>query len=297
MNILITGGSGLIGKALCNKLKQENNLTVLTRHPQKAKARLGQGIQLIESLNELQDLNDFDAVINLAGEPIAEQRWSQTQKQQICQSRWQITQRLVDLIKASSQPPKVLISGSAIGIYGRQDAQPIDETFTDFHNEFSHQVCQQWEAIANQVNQITRVCTLRTGIVLSPHGGALKKMLPPFKMGLGGKMASGYQYMSWIHLEDMVAAIRWLLSQDNLQGPFNLTAPHPVTNREFTRHLASALHRPVLLPMPAAILRLIFGEMSEILIYGQHVLPSKLIESGFEFLFPELEPALQDLVS
>ncbi|MFO6425238.1 TIGR01777 family oxidoreductase [Motilimonas sp. KMU-193] len=296
MNILITGGSGLIGRALCNKLKQEHKLIVLTRHPQRAKARLGQDIQLVESLNQWQDLNQFDAVINLAGEPIADKRWSQAQKDRICQSRWQITQTLTDLIKASSEPPSVFISGSAIGIYGRQDAQPIDETFTDYHDEFSHQVCQRWEDIANQVKEITRVCTLRTGIVLSHEGGALKKMLPPFKMGLGGKMASGYQYMSWIHLDDMVAAIRWLLSQDNLHGPFNLTAPHPVTNREFTRYLAMALHRPVLFPMPETVLKVIFGEMSEILIYGQNVIPSKLRESGFEFHYSELEPALADIV-
>lgn len=297
MDILITGGSGLIGKALCNKLKQDHQLTVLTRQPQRAKARLGHNVRLVESLSQWQDLNDFDAVINLAGEPIADKRWSPSQKERICQSRWQITQTLVDLIKASSNPPKVLISGSAIGIYGRQDAQPIDETFTHFHHEFSHEVCEQWEAIANQASEQTRVCTLRTGIVLSHEGGALQKMLPPFKMGLGGKMASGYQYMSWIHIDDMVAAIRWLLSQDSLHGPFNLTSPHPVTNREFTRHLAMALRRPVLFPMPSVVLKLLFGEMSEILIYGQNVLPSKLLDSGFKFHYPELKHALPEITS
>ena len=296
MNILITGGTGLIGQALCKALLRQHQLTVVSRDIKRASAILDPEIRIIASLNVLTELNDIDAVINLAGEPIADKRWSHQQKDLICQSRWQTTQHLVKLFNASSNPPAVFISGSAIGIYGQQNAQPISEEFTQFHPEFSHTICEQWEAIANQVEAITRVCLLRTGIVLSREGGALKKMLPAFKFGAGGRLGTGKQYMSWIHIDDMISGIIWLLTHPNLSGAFNFTAPKAVTNKEFTRHLAHTLHRPIFFPMPAPVLKLLFGEMSTLLLTGQNIVPSRLTASGFEFRYTELPAALNALV-
>ncbi|MCE2593394.1 TIGR01777 family oxidoreductase [Motilimonas cestriensis] len=297
MNILITGGTGLIGQRLCKVLNSAHQLTVLSRSKHKAHSLLGSDITIIEDLASLTNLNQFDAVINLAGEPIAEKRWTEKQKHAICQSRWTITQQLVELFKASDHAPKTFISGSAIGIYGRQNAQPITEDFDQYNQEFSHTICQQWEDIANQAQPHTRVCNLRTGIVLSQQGGALKKMLPPFKMGVGGRIGSGQQFMSWIHIDDMVNGIIWLLEHDALSGAFNFTAPKPVTNKTFSLELAATLNRPAFCPVPATVLKVLLGEMSDLLLYGQNVLPEKLSQSGYQFKHPDIKEALQDLLS
>ncbi len=297
MNILITGATGLIGSALCKLLADKHTLIALTRSIRKAKTSLPNPINFIDDLEDI-NFDNLDAVINLAGEPIADKRWSAQQKQHIFQSRLSITEKIVSKINASDTPPKVLISGSAIGFYGRQASEKvIDESFSSTYPEFSHQLCKQWEELALQAQSPdVRVCLLRTGIVLSKQGGALDKMLPPFKLGLGGRMASGKQMMSWIHIDDMVNAIIFLLEDERAHGAFNLTAPKPVSNTNFTHLLAKTLNRPALFPMPEFVLKLLFGEMSDLLIYGQNVIPKKLEQQGFNFKFKTLDTALNEIL-
>ncbi|MAH55381.1 MAG: TIGR01777 family protein, partial [Aestuariibacter sp.] len=213
MHIFITGGTGLIGRHLIPALLRDasTKITVLTRDATKAKASLPGNVALVTSLDDTLDFDDVDAVINLAGEPIANKRWSETQKTRICESRWQITQQLTDKINKAKLPPATFISGSAIGFYGRQGNKLVTEAFTEVHHEFTHTVCEQWERIALQASQKTRVCLLRTGVVLSGDGGALSKMRLPFSLGFGGRIGDGNQYMSWIHINDMIAAILFLL--------------------------------------------------------------------------------------
>ncbi|MFN3709329.1 MAG: TIGR01777 family oxidoreductase [Alishewanella aestuarii] len=291
MRILITGGTGLIGTALVKQWQAQHQLTILSRT---ARTDTEQ-VRYRQQLSDI-DLNQIDAIVNLAGEPIADKRWSAAQKGRICDSRWQLTEQLVQALNSVSHPPKILISGSAIGFYGRQGEQEIDEDYQAFFPEFSHDICARWENLAMQASSPqTRVCLLRTGVVLAAKGGALKKMLPPFKLGLGGKIGSGEQYMSWIHLDDMVALIDFILHNDNLSGPVNAVAPKPVTNAVFSAELAKRLHRPALLPMPAPVLKLLFGEMSDILLYGQRVVPKRLLEAGFQFRYPQLSQALNAL--
>lgn len=294
MRIFITGGTGLIGRALIRHW-QQHDITVLTRSTHKARELFGDNINAVSALAEI-DINKFDAVVNLAGEPIAGKRWSTRQKQLLCDSRWQLTQALAEAIKQAVSPPAVFISGSAIGIYGAQQQQLISEDYSHFHDEFSHQLCQRWEALAFDAGAASRVCVLRTGLVLSQDGGALAKMLPPFKLGLGGKIGSGKQYMSWVHIQDYCRLVDFLLQHPTLQGSFNATAPNPVTNSEFSQTLAEVLQRPALLPMPALVLKLLLGEMSELLLSGQRVIPTNLVKAGFNFDYSTLKPALQDVL-
>ncbi|WP_339772984.1 TIGR01777 family oxidoreductase [uncultured Paraglaciecola sp.] len=295
MRILITGGTGLIGSNLIPKLKP-NDITVITRNVSQAELLLGHKVTLTSSLTDFENLDDFHVVINLAGEPIADKRWSPEQKERIEQSRWEMTEKLVSLIKASSRPPSLFISGSAIGYYGRQDDQIIDEEFNSPYDEFSHRLCDRWESLAKEAeSQHTRVCIVRTGIVITRRGGALMKMVPPFKFGLGGPMGTGRQYMSWIHLEDMIDGLIHLIEHTECRGVFNFTAPTPVTNAEFSQTLASVLHRPCFLPMPAFVLRLIMGDAADLLLHGQRVVPKRLQESGYQFHYPELAHALECL--
>lgn len=297
MHYLITGGTGLIGRAFIESLAESNSqITVLTRNKVNTKKILGNSINCIDDL-EIDDIESSDIILNLAGEPIADKRWSDTQKDNICQSRWNITQHLVELISQAKNPPSVFISGSAIGIYGRQNKQPINESFEDFHHEFTHHVCSEWENIAlSAATNKTRVAILRTGIVLAKKSGALGKMIPPFKLGLGGKIGDGEQMMSWIHLEDMVAAISHIEKNETLQGAINLTAPNPVNNYQFTHALASTLSRPCLLSTPPWLLKTLLGEMSDLLLFGQNVVPDKLTNSGFSFKYSKVEEALTNLI-
>ncbi|MBA6223622.1 TIGR01777 family protein [Colwellia sp. MB02u-18] len=295
MNILITGGSGLIGRALIQHLNAER-IIVLTRNPAKTANILPDNIEFISTLGDI-DFNELDVVINLAGEAIVDKRWSKAQKNTICQSRWKITQKLVEKIQAATNPPHSLISGSAIGFYGRQGALAIDESYQEIHDEFSHKVCQKWEAIAQTAaSDKTRVCIIRTGIVLAENGGALQKMLLPFKFGLGGPIASGEQFMSWIHIDDMVAVLLAAVYQTSLTGIINATAPMPVSNQEFSETLSAVLKRPCLFRVPAFVLRALMGESADLVLYGQNVLPSKLLNNNFKFQYPSLEVALKQLL-
>ncbi|MGR5065514.1 TIGR01777 family oxidoreductase [Photobacterium sp. DNB22_13_2] len=301
MKILVTGGTGFIGSALINALK-EHDVTVLSRNPAKASQNLGSRINAVASLDQFENLDGFDAVINLAGEPIINKRWSPQQKKKICHSRWSLTEQLVKKIQASSQPPHTFISGSAVGIYGDQQDTVIDESFAVSqhvnHDDFAHHVCQQWEDIANEANSAqTRVCLLRTGIVLGKHGGALVKMLPPYQLGLGGPIGHGSQYTPWIHLQDMVDAIVFLLHNTSATGAFNLTAPEPVTNKVFSQSLARALHRPHILFTPAFVLKIALGEASSLLLEGQRAVPKKLETLGFDFSYRDIDSALKDIIA
>ena len=295
MKILITGATGLIGRALIAQWQDQHQLHILSRNAAKARQILAIDASYYQSVDDI-DVNQLDAVVNLAGEPIADKRWTESQKQKICQSRWQLTEALAEKIQHCTTPPKVLINGSAIGFYGRQGSQVVTEEHSSFYPEFSHDICARWENLAQRAaSEHTRVCLLRTGIVLSSKGGALSKMLPLFKLGLGGPIGDGQHMMSWIHLDDMVRLIDFLLHRDDLSGPFNATAPRPVSNKQFSQLLAERFGKKAPLTVPAFMLRLAFGEMSDLLLFGQNVQPKRLLDSGFQFHYPQLKEALNAL--
>ncbi|HGL6358438.1 TPA: TIGR01777 family oxidoreductase [Citrobacter amalonaticus] len=296
MKILVTGGTGLIGGHLVPRLQElGHQVTVLTRHRDTAREKLNDRVTLWDTLEDKQNLDGFDAVINLAGEPIADKRWTTEQKDRLCQSRWRITQKLADLINASETPPSVLISGSATGYYGDLGEVVVTEEEPP-HNEFTHKLCARWEQIACEAqSDKTRVCLLRTGVVLAPKGGILGKMVPPFRLGLGGPIGNGRQYLAWIHIDDMVNAILWLLDND-LRGPFNMVSPYPVRNEQFAHALGHALQRPAILRVPATVIRLLMGESSVLVLGGQRALPKRLEAAGFPFRWYDLEEALADVV-
>ncbi|EPQ1144352.1 TIGR01777 family oxidoreductase [Citrobacter amalonaticus] len=296
MKILVTGGTGLIGGHLVPRLQElGHQVTVLTRHRDTAREKLNDRVTLWDTLGDKQNLDGFDAVINLAGEPIADKRWTTAQKDRLCQSRWRITQKLADLINASETPPSVLISGSATGYYGDLGEVVVTEEEPP-HNEFTHKLCARWEQIACEAqSDKTRVCLLRTGVVLAPKGGILGKMVPPFRLGLGGPIGNGRQYLAWIHIDDMVNAILWLLDND-LRGPFNMVSPYPVRNEQFAHALGHALQRPAILRVPATVIRLLMGESSVLVLGGQRALPKRLEAAGFPFRWYDLEEALSDVV-
>ncbi|MEQ1963551.1 TIGR01777 family oxidoreductase [Xenorhabdus khoisanae] len=297
MRILLTGGTGLIGHHLtCRLLSLTHSITILSRSPQKVYSLFSDRVECWTTLDDQNDLNDFDAVINLAGEPIVNKRWTPKQKIILCQSRWQLTERLSKLINASESPPSVFISGSAIGYYGNQGQSVVTENDPP-HDEFTHRLCERWEQLALQAkSEKTRVCLLRTGIVLAKKGGALQKMLPMFRLGLGGTIGNGKQYMPWIHIDDMVNGIYYLLVSPELSGPFNMTSPYPIHNEQFSAILAKVLHRPSLVRIPAFVLKAMMGEAAELVLGGQQAIPRNLEEAGFGFRYFRLEEALQDIL-
>lgn len=304
MKVFVTGATGLIGRYLINTLFEQDasvEFIGLTRDIPRAQSLINAPVLWVDEISP-ETMTGVDVVINLAGEPIADKGWTKIQKTKICESRWQITQSLVDTLAKLDPPPKTFISGSAIGIYGRQNEQALSESFTDFYPEFTHQVCAKWEEIAQQVNpqqvaQLPRVVLLRTGIVLEAKHGALAKMLLPFKLGVGGKIASGEQYMSWIHIQDMVNAILHIMTTPEIKGPVNMVAPKAVPNKIFSQSLAQTISRPCIFTTPAFVLKLMLGELSDLLAYGQNVVPEKLLANKFEFSYPELDSALNDLLN
>ena len=296
MNILITGATGFIGKTLCHTLLAQNHsLITLTRNPDKATHLLGDSILPIVHLDGLDRSQKIDAVINLAGEPIADKRWSKEQKKRIEQSRIDLTAELIAFLRNLQQPPEVLISGSAIGYYGDCGDRELSE-HSEAHDEFSHRLCAAWESQALRAKAYDiRVAIVRTGLVVGKNGGFLKKMLPSFKMGLGAQLGSGEQWMSWIHIEDYINIILFLLNNKTQNGIYNATAPQPVTNQVFSDTLASVLKRPRLLTVPAPVLKFLLGEMSHLLLTGQRVLPKRLQDQGFTFQYSELRRALEEV--
>ena len=295
MSYLITGGTGFVGKKLiANLVQNQQKIIVLTRSKNKAKKLFGSKVRAVENLAEISNSEKIDHIINLAGEPIADKRWNEKQKQILINSRIQNTQNIIDLISRLEQKPKTLINASAIGFYGSRGDEDLDENSCP-GKEFTADLCQKWEECANQASGFgVRVCLARFGIVLGQNGGALAKMLPAFKLGLGGKIGNGEQFMSWIDIDDLVAAINFLVANQNLNGVFNFTAPQPATNQEFATTLAKILNRPAFFNMPALVVKILFGKMGEaLLLNGQKVLPKRLLESGFKFGCKNLEVALE----
>jgi hypothetical protein len=290
MHVLITGGTGFIGQALGPRLRAAGHeLTVLTRqsHP-----RLPQGVA--RAVNRLEDVDpsSVEAVINLAGEPIGDGRWTEARRKLLLDSRVATTTRLVDWMRGAKRTPAALISGSAVGFYGEQGDRPVTED-TPPTPGFTHELCAAWENAAERASEFgVRVCRMRIGVVLDRDGGALANKLPAFRLGAGGRLGSGRHYFPWIHREDMAAICHWLLENPRATGAYNCSAPNPVTNAEFTRALAAALHRPALLPMPEAALRLLFGDMAELLLVSDRMIPRRLLDEGFDFRYPRLDAAL-----
>lgn len=292
---LITGGTGFIGGILCAEMRRRRyELTVLSRQPADRVRALCGEVEVINNLESLRSHPGYDVVVNLAGEGIADKRWTDERKQTLWSSRIDLTETLTEIIKSWVKAPEVMVSGSAVGFYGDQGDTLVTEN-TVPHDEFAHRLCKNWEHAAIKLQPLgVRVCLSRTGVVVGPGGGFLQRMVLPFKFGLGGRMGDGHQYMPWVHRDDVVAALIWMLETPNALGAYNLVSPNPTTNREFTRCLAKVLGRPAIFPAPAAILKIALGEMSRLLLTGQRAVPARLTESGFEFLYPEIEKALEN---
>jgi uncharacterized protein (TIGR01777 family) len=293
--ILVTGSSGLIGTALMPVLKASGaEVTCLVCGAASGGGRIGW-----DPARPLahESVSGFDAVIHLAGESIAS-RWTESKKEAIRDSRVLGTRHLAEALARAASPPRVFISASAIGFYGDRNDEILREDSASGRNGFLPEVCREWEAAAEpEANAGIRTAFLRTGIVLSAEGGALKQMLLPFRMGLGGRIGSGRQWMSWIGLHDQIGAIRHILVNESLRGPVNSVSPNPVTNAEFAKTLASVLSRPAIFPMPAFAARLAFGQMGdELLLASQRVEPAKLVASGYVFQKPDLRIALKDIL-
>ena len=295
MRITITGATGVIGSSLVAELTARGDeVTVLSRDPDRAQAALGVEAFAWDPLAEpapAAALSGRDAVVHLAGENVA-QRWSAASKRAIRDSRVVGTRHLLDGLREAHPRPGVLVSGSAVGYYGPHGDEPIDEEAPP-GPDFLAQVCVEWEREAEAATELgLRVTQMRTGVVLDAHGGALAKMLPPFRLGVGGPVAGGRQYMAWIHNEDVVGMVIAALDDERWSGPFNATAPEPVTNAAFSHALGHALHRPAVAPVPGLAIKLLYGEMAEIITTGARVLPAKPLVLGYEFRHPALDEAL-----
>jgi uncharacterized protein (TIGR01777 family) len=297
-SVTITGATGLIGVHLVAELKDAGwSVTVLTRDPKKARERLGEDVEahawdLLSEPAPAAALEGRDAVVNLAGEPV-DQRWSTAAKQAIRASRVDGTENLIAGLRATEQRPGVLVGASATGYYGPRGSEPLDEE-APAGSDFLAEACVAWERANEQASSLgMRVVVLRTGVVLDADGGALAKMLPPFRLGVGGPIAGGRQYLSWIHLADLLGIYRAALEDERWTGAANATAPTPVTNGDFSRALGRALHRPAVLPVPGLALRLLYGEMAEIITGGARVVPAKPLMLGFSYRHGELDEALR----
>ena len=296
-HILITGGTGFLGSALvAEQLEQGHQVSVLTRNQDAALRKLGPKVQTLSNLTQLPDSIYYDAVINLAGAPIFGSRWTNERKQLICDSRIALTESLLAYIAKLPVKPEVLISGSAIGIYGNQGDSLLTEQSKGVP-DFSQKLCVDWESAALEAEKLgVRVCLIRTGLVLDRDGGLLEKMLPAFRLGLGGQLGNGKQWMSWIHRSDWLGIVDTLLNNQNLRGEFNATAPQPVTNQEFSASLAKQLQKPMLLPLSASILRLLLGEMADLVLGSQRGIPERMLNAGYRFQFEKLPEALQKIL-
>lgn len=298
MKILITGGSGLIGRALCRRWHAAGHeLTVLSRTPERV-AALCSGAHGVAALSALEAAYVPDVVVNLAGAPIADARWSTARQRLLWDSRITATQELVRWMASRPALVPVLLSASAVGWYGDAGEQMVDEHSSQCGDDFGARLCAAWEQAAQQALQGgSRVVLVRIAPVLAAQGGMLARLLLPFRLGLGGRLGHGQQWMPWIHLDDLLALFDHLLAQPDNQGIFNACAPELVRNAEFSRQLASTLHRPALLPAPAWLLRILLGEMSVLLLGGQRAMPVRTLATGFVFRFGGLQQALRNLLS
>lgn len=305
MKVAITGATGLVGSRLVEKLKAENHqILVLTRNADKAKKAFPNSafptVEIVQynpkESGEWQTvISGCDAVINLAGAPIAE-RWSPQYKQEILSSRQIVTQKIVEAIKKAANKPQVLVSGSAIGYYGTSETETFDET-SPAGNDFLAEVCQKWEAEAAKVTETgVRLVIPRIGIVLA-NGGALGKMLGPFQMFAGGPIGNGRQWFSWVHRDDLVNLIIEAIKRPDMEGVFNATAPNPVRMAQFCQTLGDVMKRPSWLPVPDFVLELLLGDGSKVVLEGQQVLPKHTQSIGFQYQYPQLKSALQEILS
>ena len=297
MRVAVTGATGLVGSALTPRLAGGGQEAVALRRAPAAAGGRGPSWDPATGALSAGALDGVDAVVHLAGENVAGGRWTAARKARIRDSRVAGTRQLAAALAALPQPPKTLIAASAIGFYGDRGDERLDEAAAP-GADFLADVCQQWEAAAAPARDAgMRVVHLRIGIVLTPAGGALERMLTPFRMGVGGVIGSGRHYMSWVALDDVLGGILHALRADSLTGPVNLAAPHPVTNAEFTKTLGRVLRRPTFLPLPAFGARLAFGEMADaLLLSSARVEPARLRADGFEFAYPNLEAALRHLL-
>ncbi|WP_223549191.1 TIGR01777 family oxidoreductase [Pseudomonas sp. A-B-19] len=296
MHILLTGGTGLIGRQLCRHWSTQGyRLTVWSRQPEKVAKICGAQVRGIARLEDLGQ-EPVDAIINLAGAPIADRPWTHKRKALLWSSRITLTETLLAWLESREQKPRVLISGSAVGWYGDGGERELTEDSGPISEDFASQLCIAWEETAQRAEAMgIRVIHIRTGLVLSAEGGFLSRLLLPFKLGLGGPIGNGRQWMPWIHIDDQIALIDFLLHRNEASGPYNACAPKPVRNREFAKALGDVLHRPAFMPMPAFALKVGLGELSLLLLGGQRATPVRLLQAGFTFQFTDLRAALDDL--
>lgn len=293
MNVLVTGGTGFVGNILVNLLcARGDRVTVLTRDPGRTRsARAGVAYAAWPV-----DVSKFDAVVNLAGAGVLDRRWNDAYKAELRASRVELTRRLVEAMAASPRRPRVLVSASAVGYYGDRGEELLPETAPP-GDGFLGQLCVDWEAEAQKAAAHgVRVATVRIGLVLGSHGGALKQMTPIFKLGLGGPFGLGRAWFPWIHVNDLCGLMIHALANESVSGPLNGTAPGIVRNREYARTFGRVLSRPAFLPVPPIALRVVLGEVASVLTASQRTVPERTLASGFQFRFPELEPALENLL-
>ena len=302
MHILISGGTGLIGRALTRSLLADgHHVSILSRSPQKYIADFP-GAELLKWDGRTPDgwahaLAQADAVVNLAGAGVADKRWTPARKRLILESRINAGKAIVAAIEQSPRKPAVLIQSSAVGFYGTDTGNTLITEDSPAGDDFLAQVCVAWEESTAAIESLgVRRAVIRTGVVLAKEGGALPRMALPFRFFVGGRIAGGQQFTPWIHIADEVAAIRFLLENEAAHGTFNLSAPKPVTNAEFSRALGKALHRPALIPVPALALKALFGEMASVLLDGQRAIPQNLQSLGFTFHYSDVAAALRDLL-
>jgi len=301
MRVFMTGATGFIGRALIPLLQREKHTVVVwARSSTRARSLLGAGVDIVPAGGGVEplaaELGRCDAVVNLAGEPLLGGRWTARRRAALEASRVELTGTLVRAIAMAPKRPRVMVSASAVGFYGDRGAEVLTES-SSAGEDFLSALCQRWEraACGAQAHGV-RVVLLRSGVVLGKGGGALARMLPPFKLGAGGPIGSGRQYLPWIHLHDLVRVIAAALTDERYSGPVNGVAPEEADSRTFARALGRALHRPAVLPVPALALKMIFGEAATVLLASQRVEPRRLLERGFAFAFPTLDTALADIV-
>ena len=294
MRILITGATGFIGQLLVNSLRTDHELILVSRRPTLAAHQLSVDNLKVIHINDLKTLDHVDVVINLAGESLAAKRWSEDQKRVISESRWIMTEQLLSALKKSQSRPRIWINASAIGYYGTKNSEPISESFEPSYRDFPARVCYHWEELARQAHLYgCRVCILRLGVVLGADGGMLQKLLPIYQLGLGARLGSGQQMMSWITRDDVVHIIQFLIENTECKGVYNATTPNPISQQEFSETLATILYRPHILRTPAFILKILLGEMASLMLEGQLVLPARLELAGYQFRHPEITAALR----